>query len=147
MASTTRRYGRDPKEVFTTAAESINELLAQELERATDVTVSFSKSLAPVYNPAKYPKWAHMPHAMQPHGLLKKSIRRTKVKVGKRVIKTSIRSSRNYAGYIEDGFIHKYAKRRVSGRKYVGTPMNLVHKPMFTRGIVRAFRRAFKEGS
>jgi len=139
------RIGRSPSEVFSYAASTINDFLKGELEYTTDKTVKVSKSITPVYDPAKYPTWSRMPHARGKHGLLKASIKRKPVKQTKSTMKTAIYSRKRYSSYVEHGFIHHIAKRPIRSRKFIGVPMEVVHKRLFPRRITIAFKKAFKE--
>jgi hypothetical protein len=144
MAVKFTKIGRSPEEVFSYAASTIHDFLQEELEYTTDQTVKVVKSITPVYDPIKYPSWNTRYHNGV-HGLLKKSIKRKKVTQGKRTLRTAIYSNKRYSSYVERGFRHKLAKRWIYGRFYIGVPMKVVHKRMFPRRIVVAFKKAFKE--
>jgi len=138
------RVGERPEVVFGYAAAHIMSFLGDELEYTTGKTVDVSRRIAPVYNNAKYPAWSHMPHAMETHGKLKKSINKSKVKVGKLTLDTSIFSNIYYAGYVERGFMHSRSHRRVHGRHYIDVPLRVVHQRLFPKRTKLAFIKAFK---
>jgi len=144
MAVKVTKVGRSPSEVFSYAASTINDFLQEELEFTTDQTVKVSKSITPVYDPAKYPTYNNA-YTRGAHGLLKASVKRKKVTRGQRTFRTAIYSRKSYSSYVERGFYHKRAGRYIRGKFYIGVPMKVVHKRMFPRRIVKALKKSFKE--
>lgn len=144
MAVKVTKIGRSPSEVFSYAASTINDFLQEELEFTTDQTVKASKSITPVYDPAKYPTYDNA-YTRGAHGLLKASVKRKKVTRGKHTFGTAIYSRKSYSSYVERGFYHKRAGRHIRGKFYIGVPMKIVHQRLFPRRIIKAFKKSFKE--
>lgn len=144
MAVKVTKVGRSPSEVFSYAASTINDFLQEELEFTTDQTVKVSKSITPVYDPAKYPMYNNA-YTRGAHGLLKASVKRKKVTRGKRTFRTAIYSRKQYSSYVEHGFFHKKANRYIRGKFYIGVPIKVVHQRLFPRRVIKALKKSFKE--
>lgn len=143
MVTKIKRIGERPELIFGRAAASIMYNLGNELEYTTKQTVKASKSIAPVYNPAKYPMYNNA-YTRGAHGLLKASIKYSRVARYKHTLCTNIYSRKSYAGYVENGFFHKQANRRIRGRFYIGVPIRIVHVRLFKVRIEYAFTKSFK---
>lgn len=89
-------------------------------QRTGDSAARHAKVVTPVYNPLKYPSWAHMKNAHNVGGRLKASIsgRKAYAMSDSRIIAT-VTARQPYASYVNDGFFHKRAGRHIVGRRFM----------------------------
>lgn len=145
MVVTRTKVGVSPEILLGHARNHFPKELHSGFKRSADKTTRIAKVRAPVYNPAKYPTWAKMPHAHRIGGALKRSITRGTIKQTTRTLSTTIYSRKKYAKYMEGGFLHvryKYGKW-ISGRYMIFKALNTTHRLDFPRQVTLAFKRAF----
>lgn len=141
--------GKTPEQVMAYANSNGRRLMRGAFESSGKTTLKVIKANTPVYNTAKYPTWAHMPHAHKVGGQLRNSIKLGKIRETKRTIKVRIHSRKRYAGYIEGGFTHVFYKvpRWIHGRFMAFTGINSVHRWVYPMRVRNALRKTFSGGS
>ena len=145
MAVKVTKVGVTPEILLAHARNHFPKELHGAFKRSADKTTRVAKVRAPVYNSAKYPSWAKMPHAHRVGGALKRSITRGVIKQSLTTISTTIYSKKNYAKYMEYGFLHvRYQYGRwIAGRFMISKSLNSTHRIDFPRQVKLAFKRAF----
>ena len=139
------QVGVSPEILLAHARIHFPKELHSAFKRSADKTIRVAKVRAPVYNPAEYPTWAGMPHAHKHGGALKRSITRGVIKQTLNTISTTIYSKKNYAKYMESGFLHvRYRYGRwIAGKFMIFKSLNSTHRIDFPQQVKYAFRRAF----
>ena len=137
------RVGTDMAKQFAYGTANINNFINAGLDRSARMTVTAAKIRAPVYVTARYPEWAHMPHAHKVGGRLRRSIKKSNTVETKHTGRVRIYSNAYYSGPMEGGFRHVIAKRRIRGRRFFARAINGVFSKQFPIECNRAFLRAF----
>lgn len=109
-------------------------------------TTAYAKSIAPVYNPAKWEnsKYAFMKNHMTPPGTLKASIHTKRMISTDTKYFTGIKAYASFASFVEEGFHHKQAKRKIPGRYFMHKAVHLVFKRVIHEKLEEAMHKIFK---
>lgn len=117
-----RTSGKDLSEWAWHASQRTPVALSGLVFRASNRGAAASKAAAPIYNKARWSKsrWRFYRHHKRVPGGLKKSIRAIGVsQINSVRYRGGWQSRKRYASYVDEGFLHKRAKRRVPGRHYM----------------------------
>lgn len=138
------------RDMLMRASLSCNPLLKDALDDSLGSTVTYSKSIAPVYVPSKWSLsgYAKRSHHATPPGTLKASIRGNQFRHfgnGSLFI-GGLFAGASFASHVEEGFYHKEAKRRIPGRHFMKTAIYFVFEPTADRNIEKAVHRMLGRG-
>lgn len=150
IVKTTGSANRLMKQFGTT----INPNLQESLNNIGKYSSWYSQTLAPVYNPSKYPSFAGFKNHYTPPGKLKASIRLLKTKrayglgshnaaLGVTYFIARVKANTKYASYVENGFIHHLSGKRVRGRRYMKAGARLAVSRHHKAEIEKAVRKSF----
>ncbi len=142
MAITVIKTGVDLLKTMEGAHMRCMPVINTAFRRSSYAMSKTAKRFAPKYNNLKYPTWVGMPNAHAVGGRLRESIvsRTTSFKYSGRSV---IRANTSYASYMENGFYHVRADRRVPGTSYMRSAYYTTFVPKFKRELHKAHRITF----
>ena len=134
--------------IYTHANKTCNSEIKTAIDESLKTTVSMARAIAPVYDPLKWPLWAIYEHHNIPPGTLKLSIYSTTPVCHGRGKAFSARygAKATFASHIENGFWHRKAKRKIPGKHFMETTLDVVGKAALHYEINSAVRRMLLVG-
>ena len=117
--------GTDLKEWAALASVRTPFIFERLVKRSSNIGAKSARAVAPIYNKARWATtpWRHYRHHKRVPGGLRRSLKAHKTRVIPQTRQTKhiggFGSRKRYASYINDGFIHTKAKRKIIGRRFM----------------------------
>jgi hypothetical protein len=132
---------------FERARLTCNTCFERAFNKSLTNATNAARGLAPVYDPFRWAgsHWALMPHHQPPHGILKASIGSWPIKshMGGRLFTGDMHAMAKWSNWLEAGFRHRMARRRVRGRYFMKRAMTFSFEPNLERYIGEALIETF----